>query len=133
MAYNNYFPAGYMPQYYYPQNAPTQPIQQQQNTSGIVWVQGESGAKSYLVAPNTTVSLWDSESQTIYLKSADASGMPSLKILDYTIRDAMPVSQSNAQTVSYVTKTEFDAFKNEVQKMIGGVNNESTVSANEHE
>lgn len=133
MAYNNYFPAGYMPQYYYPQNTPNQPVQQQQNTSGIIWVQGESGAKSYLVAPNTTVSLWDSESQTIYLKSADASGMPSLKILDYTIRDAMPVSQSNAQTVSYVTKTEFDAFKNEVQKMIGGVNNESTVSANEHE
>jgi hypothetical protein len=50
-------------------------------------VQGESGAKSYLVAPNCTVQLWDSESQTIYIKSADASGMPSIKILDYTIRD----------------------------------------------
>ena len=66
---------------YYPQYVPPY----QQNNS-IIWVQGEAGAKSYLVAPNTTVQLWDSESQTIYLKSADASGMPTIKVLDYTIR-----------------------------------------------
>lgn len=76
MAYNNGFPTGY----YYPQ------YQQPQNNSGIIWVQGIAGAKSYLVAPNNTVQLWDSESQTIYLKSADASGMPSMKVLDYTVR-----------------------------------------------
>lgn len=96
--YNSYFPVGY--QYMYPQNQfqyqqPTgvaQPSIQQSNQSnnglgGIIWVQGEAGAKSYLVAPNTTVQLWDSESQTIYLKSADASGMPSMKTLDYVIRE----------------------------------------------
>ena len=44
--------------------------------TGIIWVSGEAGAKAYLVAPNNTVQLWDSESQTIYLKSADACGMP---------------------------------------------------------
>ena len=76
MAYNYGFPATYQPMY--------QPPQQQ---SGIIWVSGEAGAKAYLVAPNNTVQLWDSESQTIYLKSADASGMPSMKILDYTIRE----------------------------------------------
>lgn len=75
---NYSFPATYQP--YYPQ---------QQNSS-IIWVQGEAGAKSYLVAPNNTVQLWDSEAQTIYLKSADASGMPSMRILDYTIRDTAP-------------------------------------------
>lgn len=97
MAYNNGFPIGYQPaQIYYPQTPQTNvsPMmnnlpQPPQNTasSGIIWVQGEAGAKSYLVAPNTTVQLWDSESQTIYLKSADASGMPSMKTLDYTIRE----------------------------------------------
>ncbi len=55
--------------------------------SGIIWVQGEAGAKSYLVAPNTTVQLWDSEAPVIYLKSCDASGMPSIKTLDYTTRE----------------------------------------------
>lgn len=38
------------PQYQMPQAA-QQPQQQQQ---GIIWVQGESGAKSYLVAPGST-------------------------------------------------------------------------------
>ena len=83
MAYN--FPVNYYPNY-----------QNQYQQNGIIWVQGEAGAKSYLVAPNTTVQLWDSESQTIYLKSADSSGMPSIKVLDYTVREA-PVRPTEAQ------------------------------------
>lgn len=94
MAYPNY----YYPQQYY------QPVQQTQNGSPI-WVQGEAGAKSYLVAPNSTVTLWDSESQTIYLKSADASGMPTMKVLDYTFREAQKpqnsVSQARPQYATY--------------------------------
>lgn len=131
MAYNSYFPTGYMPQYYTPQPQYQQSTPQQQS-SGIIWVQGEAGAKSYLVAPNTTVQLWDSESQVIYLKSADASGMPSIKTLDYTIRDTqqnLPQQSTQQPTQVYVTKDEFDAYKQQVQKMIGGKNNESTVPA----
>ena len=81
MAYYNGFPANY--QMY---QQPYQATQQAQTNGGIIWVQGEAAAKSYLVAPNTTVQLWDSEEKVIYLKSADASGMPSMKVLDYTIR-----------------------------------------------
>ena len=77
--------------------------------NNIIWVQGEAGAKSYLVAPNTTVQLWDSERQTIYLKSADASGMPSIKTLDYTIRE-MPqnnvVLASDGVSSTFATKDE---------------------------
>lgn len=88
MAYNSGFPVGY--QSYYPQTfqAPQTPSFAAQGQSGnsLIWVQGEAGAKSYLVAPNCTVTLWDSENPVVYLKSADASGMPSMKILDYQIR-----------------------------------------------
>lgn len=122
--YNGYYPMGYQYQGY------SQPQQAQQQTSGIIWVQGEAGAKSYLVAPNTTVQLWDSEAQVIYLKSADASGMPSMKIIDYTIRDNNHNNIPQTNQNSYVTKDEFDAFKQEVHKMIGGRNYESTVPAN---
>lgn len=103
MAYTNGFPATYPQMYYQPtyqQPMPViqQPIQQPvttptvqpvqaQNTNSIIWVQGEAGAKSHLVAPNTTVPLWDSEAQRIFLKSADAAGMPSMKILNYTIEE----------------------------------------------
>lgn len=123
MPVNPYFPTGYQPMqnYYNPcqYNQQQQPQnQQQQNpTGGIIWVQGEAGAKSYLVSPNTTVQLWDSENQTIYLKSADAYGMPSIKILDYTIRD-IPQNTSHAvpeqPKIDFATKEEVTALQEQM-------------------
>lgn len=128
MPYNSYFPVGYQPAYWnqQPQYAyqnqtqavpsvqPTQPQQvSQQMTSGIIWVQGEAGAKSYLVAPNTTVQLWDSERQTIYIKSADASGMPSIKTLDYTVREIPQNTAPLAPTFdskAFATKDEVNVL-----------------------
>lgn len=75
----------YQPQQMQPQ-APTQASQVQTSTNDIIWVQGLAGAKAYLVAPNNTVTLWDSESPTIYVKSADGSGIPSMRILDFKER-----------------------------------------------
>lgn len=93
---------------------------QNQNNNGMIWVQGIEGAKSYLVAPNTTVQLWDSEANCVYLKSADATGMPSMKILDYTIREneqpQTPIKEEKA--VDYVTKEEFDAFREEIKSQL---------------
>jgi hypothetical protein len=141
MAYNNGFPVNY-PQYYpqyqqapmpgaqmslanqmSPASMSGTPNNYQNGTSSIIWVQGEAGAKSYLVSPNTTVQLWDSEEQVIYLKSADASGMPSMKILDYKVREnnsqnAIPAVISDAKTEDYVTKEEFIAFEEKMRKQI---------------
>lgn len=130
MAYNNGFPVNY-PMYYNPtpqfaQPQP-QPQQQQAQQNTITWVSGEAGAKAYLVAPNTTVQLWDSEAQTIYLKSADASGMPSMKVLDYTIRDNTPAQAGqNVPTLTqpqadYVTRDEFNSFAQRVEKHFADV------------
>ncbi len=119
MAYNNYFPMGYQQQQYYPQQPQTQQV-----NSSIIWVQGEAGAKSYLVAPNTTVQLWDSENQVIYLKSADASGMPSMKVLDYKIRDTVQPVQPQVvkdQSIEYVTRDELMAFEAQVREQIAGL------------
>lgn len=139
--YNNGFPVSY-PQMYYPQQYQqpmpvmqqpmTQQMQPQQATqpqpmpqahgSTMIWIQGEAGAKSYMVAPNTTVPLWDSESQRVYLKSVDAAGMPSMKILNYTIEETPnigapaqkavtgPVSASDHDK-EYAAKSEQDALK----------------------
>lgn len=115
MAYN--YPVTY-PQYF-PQYQPISPVSAQNNAqnqqNGLIWVQGEAGAKSYLVAPNCTVQLWDSESQTIYLKSADASGMPSMRVLDYTIRESaqnapiLPVKGAGGDLPDYATKDDLKA------------------------
>lgn len=144
MAYNNYFPMGYQQQYYPQSQQQAQPqmpmmnqqaqmqqqpvqAQPQQMSNSIIWVQGEAGAKSYLVAPNTTVQLWDSENQVIYLKSADASGMPSMKILDYKIREtAQPIQQlqvvNNPTPVAdYVTRDELTAFEAQIREQIASL------------
>lgn len=132
MAYNNAFPATYQPMNYQQQPVIQPQVQQQQVTqapqmsqnSTMIWVQGETGAKSYLLAPNTTLPLWDSENQTIYLKSADASGMPSMKILDYTIRDGVqtqaPVmnDETQAQNTDFVTHDEFKKFERSIRAQI---------------
>lgn len=108
MAYNYGYPTNYL-QY--------TPTQYQQQNSSIIWVQGEAGAKSYMVAPNTTVQLWDSESQTIYLKSADASGMPSMRIIDYTIRDNAPKTPNLTSSSDFVTKDELQAVVDELNAL----------------
>ena len=120
MAYNPYYPYYPMQNNAYPTQMNVNPTQipqanvnptQPQTNSNLIWVQGEAGAKSYMVAPNTTVQLWDSESQTIYLKSADASGMPSMRILDYTIRDnSAPQSHADV-SANYVTQDDLKALE----------------------
>ena len=134
MAYNP-FPVGYQPtQFYYPQQQQAQQPQPQpaQQSNGIIWVQGEAGAKSYLVAPNTTVQLWDSESDVIYLKSADASGMPSMKVIDYKVRNsASEQSHSVSPHASYATKDDVSMLQAEIDRirneMKGMMNNEQPV------
>lgn len=130
--YNNGYPATYQqyyPQYQQPvyqQPMQTQQIQavpQSQNTqqsgNGILWVQGESSARSYNVAPGMSVMLMDSDSNTFFIKSADASGMPlPLRIFDYTERTQQaqqhsPISehpnpQSEIDLSGYVTREEFE-------------------------
>lgn len=117
--FNNGYPATY-PQIYQPVY---QQPQQNQQQSGIIWVQGEAGAKSYLVAPNNTVQLWDSETQTIYLKSADASGMPSMKILDYKIREGNTTAPAPE---TYATKADLDALQQKIADLQSELDDLST-------
>lgn len=90
-----------------------QNYQQQNNNSNMVWVQGEAGAKAYVLPNNTTLPLWDSEAQVIYIKSVDASGKPSMTILDYVDRNA-PV-QEEKEKDEYVTKTDLDLLNNKFE------------------
>ena len=117
MAYFNGFPASYQPMY--PQYQ--QPAQNTQQ-NGIIWVQGEAAAKSYLVAPGQTVQLWDSEEKVIYLKSADGSGMPSMKMLDYTIR-----GEAEAKPTEYATKEDLAALSERIEKLKADLSKKKTV------
>lgn len=120
---------GYTGGYYMPTQQPMGQLEQlrmqqpQQSANRqiapMIWVQGETGAKSYMVAPGNSVPLWDSERQTIYIKSCDASGMPSMRVLDYVERTApqpKPVAAA-APAVDYVTREEFNALSARIDAM----------------
>lgn len=96
-----------------------QPMMQaaQPPDNGMIWVQGEAGAKAYMVAPGNSVVLWDSEDHVIYIKSADAAGMPGMRVFEYVERSpaGRPAPKSDNQ---YVTRAEFDALAARINQMI---------------
>lgn len=92
------------------QQAPTMP--------GMIWVLGEAEARSYPVLPNTTVVLWDRDTPTIFIKSANPAGMPSLDILEWKRRSPEPQEAAQSQHAidpsKYVTREEFEALKQKI-------------------
>lgn len=110
--YPNYYQSPYINSY-----QPQQPLQYQQlqqsvppQQNGINWVQGEAGAKSFIVAAGQSVLLMDSEKNAFYIKSTDPSGMPlPLKIYDYVERLPQQPAHTSENTLSnYVTRQEFE-------------------------
>ena len=87
--------------------------------SGVQWVSGEQEARSWMVAPNAAVALWVSTAPTVYLKQADASGKPTLKVYDLVERLASAPDTQKAPAAEYVTRKEFDALAALVSEMKG--------------
>ena len=76
--------------------------------SGVQWVNGEMEARNWMVAPNAAIALWDSSAPTVYLKQADASGKPTLKIYDLVERAKTASAAPQKAGVEFVTREEFD-------------------------
>lgn len=134
-----YYPQNYGTNYLqnypqsYPQNYPQvaqTPQPSVQQTTDMNWVQGESGAKGYHVSPNTTVTLWDSESNTIYVKSANAVGVPTITVLDYSIRNEAP-KPSRDSNMNFATVDEVEVLKNEIKELKDRLNQKDKVKKNE--
>ena len=107
----------YMPNFYpgsYQQTPPPVQHTTQQyqtpltNQNGIIWVPNEQAANDYLVAPNSAVTLWNSNAPVVYLKQADASGKPSMKVYDLVERTQRPVQ---APAVEYAPLSRLEALE----------------------
>lgn len=126
MAYGNYYPQLYPQQYYAPQNTQNSSLNAQpQSGSVILWVQGEAGAKAFPVGAGQSVQLMDSEENVFYIKSVDQSGMPRpLRIFDYKERSSdnsdAPI-QKNIVSDDFVSRKEFDEFREDVKRSIKGM------------
>ena len=97
------------------------PLAAPQQTPGIVWVQGEAGAKSYLVGAGQSVLLMVSENSVFYIKSTDQSGMPMpLRVYDYTERTQTAGSAPEPiDMTNYVTKDELKQYVEELRASFG--------------
>ena len=130
MAFNPYYQNPY-----YPQPMPDNLMQMRQQqmmqpapppvpqnpvaTGGVQWVSSEQEARGYLIAPNSAVALWDSTAPTVYLKQADASGKPTLKIYDLIERAETPRTAPPGKGVEFVTREEFDRLAALVSEIKG--------------
>ena len=102
---------------------PVQPMQptpmQTQPTNDFLWVLNENEATSYPVAPNNTVTLWDKNLPTIYIKSVNAQGVPSMRVLDFVERTSAsptpPVGTAFNSPNNFVTLDSFNALKVDVE------------------
>lgn len=120
--YNPYQPYPYQDQLSQLRNTPMampgQTFQpQRQDNSGVLWVQGEAGAKSWFVNPGSTVLLMDSEAMRFYLKSADMNGVPAMRTFEYSeVGATKPTAAQEAP--QFVTIDEFNGFKSEVMSKL---------------
>lgn len=156
MAYTPYYAPYYRPMNYYnpaiPQDAGNmqnqQPIQQTQQiptqqpiqsmqmsqpspmpSNDMLWVLNETEATSYPVAPNNSVTLWDKNKDTVYIKSVNMQGVPSMRILDYTERNADNANKTPEKHVCQCGKdfvridtfkalqNDFEALRNELEEL----------------
>lgn len=115
-------------QYQQPMAQPMQNAQMQmqgQPTNDFLWVLNENEATSYPVAPNNTVILWDKNLPTVYIKSVNAQGVPSMRVLDFTERTAIaakqPVSAPFGSTNNFVTLDSFNALEAKFAALEGKV------------
>ena len=83
----------------------------QQTQSSMIWVSSEQDAFNYLIAPNSAVTLWDSNSPVVYLKQADASGKPSMKIYDLVERTQRSVQAPQVPAVEYAPLSRLEALE----------------------
>lgn len=98
-------------QFYNPQMMNPTPVQPQEQTQNLIRVNGIEGAKAYQMPANSTVALFDSNDDVMYVKSTDGAGFPSIRTFAFT-----EVKEQNKpiQQVDYISREEFEEFKKEL-------------------
>lgn len=96
---------------------------QMPSPSGIIWISGMQEAQMYPVAPNNAVALWENSGKTIYLKQADATGKPTMRIYDLVERTETSTAAAphDEKAPSYVTKDELGTIVDAVKGLAGEV------------
>lgn len=104
--YNNFYNQSYQPQ-----------AQDER-----IWVQNQTSAEAYLVAPNGFVRLWDANAPRFYEKKADASGRP-YPLEAYEYSKIAPVSASKSADDTINTNDIISGLTRRIEALEEAINN----------
>lgn len=80
-------------------------------TQNLIRVNGINGAKAYQMPANSTVALFDSNNDVMYVKSTDGAGFPSIRTFSFT---ELKEDISTTENTYYISRQEFEEFKKEL-------------------
>lgn len=95
---------------YYNQPMNNQPFPQQ-ITQNLIRVNGIEGAKAYQMSANSTVALFDTNEDIMYVKTTDGAGFPIIRIFSFT---EIKEDTRATQNTDYISRQEFEDFKKEL-------------------
>ena len=83
--------------------------QNNEPTSNLIRVTGIEGAKAYQMQPNSTVALFDSNEDIMYIKSTDGAGFPTIRTFGFA-----SIEEPKTSNEDFISREEFEQFKKEV-------------------
>lgn len=100
---------------------PVQTAQPQQMQTSVVWISGgKEEANGFMVAPNSRVIIFETNSMVFYIKERDASGTPiPMRTFNYTEEAENKPHDTKKMDDKFVTRKEFDALASLVSEMKG--------------
>lgn len=109
-----------------PQNAPQQACYQNPNPNpipmGMAYVNGVEGAKAFILSPNTSILLMDSDNPMFYIKTANYQGQSSMETYAFK---KVELQQGTNQVVDNEPnyKAEIDQIRSELEELKRGLKN----------
>ena len=103
-------------------NPAPMPMQTQPTNDTMLFVLNENEASAYPVAPNNSVVLWDKNNKTFYIKTANAQGIPSMQIYDFTERIEKTQNEPTTHKCTcgdkYATKEQINDLKGKIDDLM---------------
>lgn len=96
---------------YYNQPMNNQQFFQQEQPQSLIRVNGIDGAKAYQMPANSTVALFDSNEDIMYVKTTDGAGFPSVRSFKFV---EMAHETKQVEKADYISREEFEEFKKEL-------------------
>lgn len=90
-------------------------ISNRQAPSNIIGVTGIEGARAYQMEPNSSMVLFDMDSDIMYLKSTDSAGYPTLRVFDFIER-----AEASEDESKYATKADLQAAIDKITEIVKG-------------